>query len=142
MDTYRKSSTAAPLFARGLMTRSKRIFRLLTYVSMVLILFSFGVKQSYGQGVGISEVSITPHSSAILELKSMDPTSYKGLLIPRMTTSNRLSITTDAAAAGLIVYDTDKNLFCLNSKKLDGRRLRRKNRKAGCNSLLIVGQPK
>jgi len=40
------------------------------------------------------------------------------------------------------IRNTDKNLFCLNSKKLDGRRLRRKNRKAGCNSLLIVGQPK
>nr|MDA3821144.1 hypothetical protein [Bacteroidales bacterium] len=109
MDT-RKSSTAAPLYDRGLMKRSKRIFRLLTYVGMLLMLFSLGVQQSYGQGVGISEASIVPHASAILELKYTSG-SFKGLLIPRMTTADRISITTDAAAAGLIVYDTDTNSF-------------------------------
>lgn len=50
--------------------------------------------------IGQSAVS---HSSAALEIDS----TTKGLLFPRMTTSERTSITTPAA--GLMVYDTTKN---------------------------------
>jgi FG-GAP repeat len=53
------------------------------------------------QGVGVG--TNTPHSSAIMELQS----NNKGLLIPRMSTSQRKAIA--APATGLLVYDTDKN---------------------------------
>lgn len=43
----------------------------------------------------------TPHSSAILDVKSIS----KGLLLPRLTTTQRVSI--PSPADGLVVYDTD-----------------------------------
>lgn len=57
---------------------------------------------SYSQnGVGIGTTS--PHSSSILEISS----TSKGLLIPRMTTIERIAIATPAT--GLQVYDTTTN---------------------------------
>jgi hypothetical protein len=59
------------------------------------------IKNSSAQNVGIG--TPTPNPSAALEIKSTN----KGLLIPSMTTSQRLAIVTPAN--GLMVYDTDKN---------------------------------
>jgi hypothetical protein len=57
---------------------------------------------SYSQnGIGIGTTS--PHSSSILEISA----SSKGLLIPRMTTIERIAIATPAT--GLQVYDTTTN---------------------------------
>jgi len=55
------------------------------------------------QNVGIG--TNLPDNSALLELKSID----KGLLIPRLTTSQRLAIT--SPAAGLLVYDINYKQF-------------------------------
>lgn len=49
--------------------------------------------------------TLTPDSSAILELKS----SNKGILIPRMSAAQRMAITNPAV--GLLVYDTDSACF-------------------------------
>lgn len=49
--------------------------------------------------------TLTPDSSAILELKSSD----KGILIPRMSAAQRMAITNPAV--GLLVYDTDSACF-------------------------------
>jgi hypothetical protein len=58
------------------------------------------------QGVTITENQNTnPDSSAILHLKSTD----KGLLIPRMSTNQRLMI--EKPAQGLIVFDGTENRF-------------------------------
>ncbi|HRT47562.1 MAG TPA: hypothetical protein P5151_05320, partial [Bacteroidales bacterium] len=72
---------------------------------IVLIVLAFSGLKVRGQGVGISEVNITPDPSSILELRSVQ----RGLLIPRMTTAQRLAIS--SPAAGLIVYDTDTKSF-------------------------------
>ncbi|MEX2427887.1 MAG: hypothetical protein WD577_06535, partial [Bacteroidales bacterium] len=77
---------------------------------LLVLLTTAGVRHSFGQGVGISEISIVPHASAILELRH-ESGFFKGLLIPRMTTAERLTIATDAAAAGLVVYDTETLSF-------------------------------
>lgn len=59
-------------------------------------------------GIGTS----TPNPSAKLEIASTD----KGLLIPRMTKTQREAITLSAAANGLLVYQTDDITgFYLNS---------------------------
>lgn len=52
------------------------------------------------QGVGISEISIVPHSSALLELRS----TARGFLIPRLTTAERNAVA--SPASGLLVYNT------------------------------------
>ena len=53
-------------------------------VLFIVILFWIpGGQKSFGQGVGISESSIVPHSSSILELRS----TLRGFLAPRMTTA-------------------------------------------------------
>jgi hypothetical protein len=74
----------------------------LTIFALGTTLFSFSQNN-----VGIG--TTTPHSSAILDISS----SSKGLLIPRMTSSQRNAIA--SPAAGLMVYDTDnKNLWLFN----------------------------
>ncbi len=78
----------------------------------VLIPVSFGL---FSQGVVISNnAGDTPDGSAILEVKSTD----KGLLIPRMSTAQRISIATPTA--GLLVFDTDKGSFYLYGKDRSG----------------------
>ena len=56
---------------------------------------------AYSQSVGIGDEKFTPHPSALLELKS----GAKGLLIPRVTESDRQAI--DNPAEGLLIYQTD-----------------------------------
>lgn len=54
------------------------------------------------QGVAITTDGSNPDPSAILEIKSIN----RGLLLPRMTTAQRVAIANPAI--GLIVYDTDR----------------------------------
>jgi len=61
------------------------------------------------QNVGISDTPINPHASSMLEIQSTE----KGLLIPRMTTAQRLAI--NAPANGLMVFDTDENCLVFYS---------------------------
>ncbi len=58
---------------------------------------------SYGQNVGIG--TINPDESAMLEVRS----TTKGILIPRMTTAQRIAITNPAT--GLLVFDENTNSF-------------------------------
>ncbi len=53
------------------------------------------------QSVGINSTGSAPHPSAMLDIQSTN----KGLLIPRLTTAQRLAIS--SPAAGLMVYDTN-----------------------------------
>lgn len=56
---------------------------------------------AHGQSIGISNTGVTPDASAMLDVRSTD----KGLLVPRMTSSDRGSIANPAT--GLIVYQMD-----------------------------------
>ena len=69
------------------------------FLLFVVMLISSGGQDLFAQGVGISDVSITPDASSILELRS----TVRGLLTPRMTTPQRIAIA--APATGLLVYD-------------------------------------
>ena len=71
----------------------------LSTLVMMLIIFS-----TYAQ-VGINNDSSNPDPSAILDVKATD----KGILIPRMSTAERLAIPSPANA--LLVYDMDSTCF-------------------------------
>jgi hypothetical protein len=71
---------------------------------IILILLAFISINSFSQNnVGIGTLS--PDATSLLELKATD----KGLLVPRLTTNQRLSIVNPAVS--LLVYDTDFNCF-------------------------------
>jgi len=57
------------------------------------------------QSVGIGEREFTPHPSAILEIQS----TTQGVLIPRVTFTQRMHIQTNAQAAGLLVFQVDRD---------------------------------
>jgi len=63
------------------------------------------VSMSFAQ-VAITTDGSSPDGSAMLDVKS----TSKGLLIPRMTTAQRLAI--NAPAEGLMVYDSDLGVYC------------------------------
>ncbi len=74
-----------------------------TFTFVLLILFA-SIKLT-AQSVGINNSASQPDPSAILDVSATD----KGMLIPRMTTAERIAITTPAV--GLFVFDTDANGF-------------------------------
>ncbi len=77
----------------------KRNTHLLLMASLLILLG----RNSFAQNnVGINATGANPHPSAALDVDAFD----KGVLIPRMNTSQRLSISNPAN--GLLVYDTDE----------------------------------
>ncbi|MEN6355379.1 MAG: hypothetical protein ABFD02_18190, partial [Bacteroidales bacterium] len=108
METTRNTSSWISCKRRW--QTGKRVF--LTPSGIVLfIVILFGIlsgQQSFAQGVGISETSISPDPSSILELKWTSGT-FKGFLAPRMTFANMLAI--PSPAQGLLVYATDTKSF-------------------------------
>jgi len=69
---------------------------------LILVTLTISALHSFAQ-VGISNSSITPDASSILELRS----SSAGFLPPRMTTAQRNAIA--SVATGLLIYNTDTN---------------------------------
>ena len=59
----------------------------------------------YGQGVAIGDRDFTPNAAAILEVQAKN----KGVLVPRMTYTERMYIQTNAQSVGLLVYQTDRD---------------------------------
>jgi hypothetical protein len=70
-----------------------------------LFLFSASSITGLSQSVAVNTDGTTSHPSAIMDIKS----SFKGMLVPRMTTTQRTAILNPAN--GLLVYDTDNNSF-------------------------------
>jgi hypothetical protein len=64
-----------------------------------------GIMMDDGNGVGINNTSTVANSSAILDMTS----TTKGVLVPRMTTTQRNAI--PSPATGLLVYDTNISAF-------------------------------
>lgn len=78
-----------------------KIFTKIHLLFIVLLVHSFS---SFGQ-LGINNENPNPYS--VLDIKH----SKKGVLIPRMTTSEREAMGPSAEAEGLLVYDTDYDMF-------------------------------
>lgn len=72
---------------------------------LVVTLIIFSLSLSVISQVGINNTGSAPLESAMLDVSSSD----KGMLVPRMSSSNRTSIT--SPANGLLVYDTDSSRF-------------------------------
>lgn len=70
----------------------------------ILIFVSFTTSIS-GQSVAINSTGSTPHPAAILDISSQD----KGILIPRMTSAERLAIVNPPS--GLLVFDETARSF-------------------------------
>ena len=86
--------------------------RLLTALSIVVCLISADTAQS--QSVGVASTSITPDSDALLELRATN----KGLLIPRMTTAQRTTYTSNAnSGGGLGVAEDGMTIYNTTTKK-------------------------
>ncbi|MES2134397.1 MAG: hypothetical protein V4506_18765, partial [Bacteroidota bacterium] len=66
-----------------------------------IILMSFISTGTFSQNTGISDVTHTPATSAVLDVYS----TTKGMLTPRLTQAQRVAIT--SPATGLLVYQTD-----------------------------------
>lgn len=81
----------------------KKIIATLKISTLITMLF-FSAQFSNAQ-VGINTTS--PDPSSMLDVSATD----KGMLTPRMTTAQRVAITTTATSDGLIVYDTDMKSF-------------------------------
>jgi len=76
----------------------------LILISILTVIFSFNVLCQ--QNVAINDDGSAPDPKAILDVKS----STKGVLLPRMTTAQRLAI--GNPPEGLMIYDTDaKSIF-------------------------------
>lgn len=74
-------------------------------VNIFLVIISLIASSTLRAQVAINTDGSNPNPAALLDVKSTD----KGMLIPRMTTSQRTAITT--LADGLSVYDTDTKSF-------------------------------
>jgi hypothetical protein len=77
-----------------------RFWKLRIVFMLIKMLFFFSVSLAQ-QGVAITNDGSSPAPSAILDIKS----NNKGILIPRLTGSQRSSIV--SPAMGLLVYQTD-----------------------------------
>jgi len=89
----------------------------LTSLCFLSLLMTFGGLNTFGQGVGISESSITPHASSILELRSDE----RGFLVPRMDTDERDDISDPAN--GLVIYNTDVNKLNIYDESISSWRI-------------------
>ncbi|BDS15583.1 tail fiber domain-containing protein [Aureispira anguillae] len=70
-----------------------------------VIIFLVSTQIIFAQGIGINNDNTDPDPSAMLHVKSTD----KGILVPRMSSSQRTSIA--SPALGLLVFDTSSNSF-------------------------------
>jgi len=84
----------------------KKIHISLKIIILVFLLFTssfFSAKAQDNVGIG----TITPHQYSILDLE----TTNKGLLVPRMSTIERLAIPVNPSSNSLLVYDIDSCCF-------------------------------
>jgi hypothetical protein len=72
--------------------------------NLIILVFLFIAQYAHSQGIGIGSTN-PPHSSAALDVNSTN----KGLLIPRMTTTQRVAIA--SPLKGLLVFDNTTSSF-------------------------------
>jgi len=78
------------------------------FLSLIYLFNIFFLLQCYAQNVGINTAGLDPNTAALLDIDAA-PNFNKGLLIPRVTFSQRTTgfNPLSAAAQGLTVYQTD-----------------------------------
>lgn len=79
------------------------------YLNIGLILLFLPASMLFGQGIAVNQTGATADPSAILDINAQQ----KGLLIPRLTTSERNNITLPAKA--LLIFNTTTSQFEVNT---------------------------
>jgi hypothetical protein len=81
----------------------------LKYDRLLIVLLGLFISQfySYAQSNNVGIGTLTPHPSALLDIDASN--TNKGLLIPRLTATQRLAIVSPANS--LLVFDTDSACF-------------------------------
>lgn len=82
---------------------TKKFMKNLISIFIVSVMLCFFTNQVNAQGSSVNETGTPADSSAMLDVSSTD----KGMLIPRMTSSQREQISNPAN--GLIIYNTEEN---------------------------------
>lgn len=77
---------------------------LIIAISLIIMTITASAQINFEQSTSINQDGADLHASAILDLKS----SEEGLLIPRMTSTQRTAIT---GTEGLMIYDTTSDSF-------------------------------
>lgn len=80
----------------------------LLFIFLLIFIHSLTSTNVYSQGISINETGNAPASCAILDVQP-DVNYNKGLLLPRLTTTQRNSI--PSPVQGLIIYNTTTNCF-------------------------------
>ncbi|MBK7753320.1 MAG: hypothetical protein IPI41_12160 [Flavobacteriales bacterium] len=75
---------------------------------LFVLFFAISLHHTHAQ-LGINANGVAPAPSAMLDLNVASLVTKKGLLVPRMTTTERAAIT--APAQGAVVYETTTDLF-------------------------------
>jgi hypothetical protein len=83
----------------------KNMKSILNLTAALFILLLLSSNKIEAQSMGISSTAITPDASSIVEMRTTD----KGILIPRMTTTQRDDIS--VPATGLMIYNTSTNQY-------------------------------
>ena len=77
--------------------------------SAVFAAFILACSLSFAQDNSVGINTNSPNENAVLELVS--PNSNQGFLVPRLTTAQRNSMSLNNLDNGLMVFDTDADLF-------------------------------
>ena len=92
----------------------RTLFTKVFFLTQFLILVGLsGVSLAQNNNVGIG--TLTPKASALLDVDA-SPGNDKGVLVPRLTTAQRLAIVSPANS--LLVFDTDAACFFYFELKL------------------------
>ncbi len=100
MDSIRSTSLKTWVIGRCQPQRQGSFARNAIFPFLLASFLMISSQNAFAQGVGISESTITPDGSAILELRS----TLRGFLPPRLTTAERNAIA--SPATGLFVFNT------------------------------------
>lgn len=86
---------------KNVFTKASKLF--------ICILIISNLQHLDAQSIGINEDGSSPNPNALLDIKS----SSKGLLLPRMTTLERTSMSLGFTELGMMVYDQDLKSYML-----------------------------
>ncbi|TAL58031.1 MAG: hypothetical protein EPN85_12610 [Bacteroidetes bacterium] len=80
-----------------------------TYCLLPAVFVTLSAVEGFSQGTGINATGAAPNSSALLDVDAAGMNPKKGVLVPRMNTTERNAIVSPALS--LLIYNTDCNVF-------------------------------
>ncbi|MBI2281129.1 MAG: hypothetical protein HYU68_10635 [Bacteroidetes bacterium] len=84
--------------------------QILIYALALSCQFTIGNLQSFAQNVGINSTGATPNAKALLDIDAAGSSNKGGLLVPRLTTTERNAITAPIPMS-LLIFNTTTECF-------------------------------